>query len=234
VKFDAPDIRWIHFKFLKIPSVLEHLCYICHATVSDSNLLLNIASISARTQALGPGTRAAIWVQGCPFACPGCIAPDWIPLVPALQLTPEEILARLDLENTNGLTFSGGEPMAQAAGLAALARLARQEKDLDLICFTGYRYERLLKNPPNKGVAELLEQVDVLIDGPFIQALNDSVGLRGSSNQRIIHLTSRLKNYDFESKKREVEITITDGEIAFIGIPTPDMLSAIQEPLTQI
>jgi anaerobic ribonucleoside-triphosphate reductase activating protein len=143
-------------------------------------------------------------------------------------LTAEEVLQKLDLENISGMTFSGGEPMEQAAGLARLSRLARQEKDLDLICFTGYRYERLLKNPPNPGVAELLDQVDVLIDGPFVQALNNSAGLRGSSNQRIIHLTSRLKCHDFESQRRDIEITITNGELAFIGIPTPDIQSVLE------
>ncbi len=189
---------------------------------------LNIASIVPRTRALGPGSRAAIWVQGCPLHCPGCLAPNWIPFVAAMQLTPQAVLERLDLNDITGMTFSGGEPMEQASGLAALIRLARGKKELDLICFTGYRYERLLKNPPNKGVAELLSQVDVLVDGPFVQSLNDSVGLRGSSNQRVIHLTSRLKHHDFESQTRDVEISITNGELAFIGIPTPDILSAME------
>ena len=190
--------------------------------------VLNIAAISARTQALGPGVRAVVWVQGCPLNCPGCLAPQWIPFTPALRLTPLEILEQLDLESVRGLTFSGGEPMEQAAGLAALARLARQKKELDLICFTGYRHERLLRNPPNAGVAALLSEVDVLVDGPFIQSRNDSVGLRGSSNQRIIHLTSRLKEYDLETSTRNVEITVRDGELAFIGIPTPGILSAMK------
>jgi anaerobic ribonucleoside-triphosphate reductase activating protein len=189
--------------------------------------VLNIANIAARTRALGPGTRAVVWVQGCPLNCPGCLAPGWIPFVPATQWTPAEILEKLDLDSITGMTFSGGEPMEQAAGLAALVRLARQKKDLDLICFTGYRYERLLKNPSNDGVADLLAQVDVLVDGPYIQSLNDSVGLRGSSNQRVIHLTSRLKGHDLELQKRKVEITITNGELAFIGIPTPGMISAL-------
>jgi anaerobic ribonucleoside-triphosphate reductase activating protein len=143
-------------------------------------------------------------------------------------LTPEKVLEKLDLDTITGMTLSGGEPMEQAAGLAELVRLARQKKDLDLICFTGYRYERLLKNPPNNGVSVLLAQVDVLVDGPYIQSLNNSVGLRGSSNQRVIHLTSRLKGHDFESQSRQVEITITNGELAFIGIPTPDVMSAIE------
>jgi anaerobic ribonucleoside-triphosphate reductase activating protein len=195
---------------------------------AESRYTLNIANIAPRTQALGPGPRAAIWVQGCPLHCAGCLAPNWIPFVAATQLTAEEVLQKLDLENISGMTFSGGEPMEQAAGLARLSRLARQEKDLDLICFTGYRYERLLRNPPNPGVAELLDQVDVLIDGPFVQALNNSAGLRGSSNQRIIHLTSRLKWHDFESQRRGIEITITNGELAFIGIPTPDIQSVLE------
>lgn len=190
--------------------------------------VLNVASIAAQTRALGPGTRAAVWVQGCPLKCPGCVAPAWIPFVPAITLTPHEILDRLDLDEITGLTFSGGEPMEQAAGLASLVRLARQVKDLSLICFSGYRYEHLLKNPPNPGVAELLSEIDVLIDGPFIQALNNSRGLRGSTNQRVIHLTSALKDYDFESQTRSVEITISDGELAFIGIPTPDVMSALR------
>lgn len=189
---------------------------------------LNIAAMAACTEALGPGMRAVIWVQGCPLHCRGCLAPGWIPFVPATLLTPEQVLARLDLGRVSGLTFSGGEPMEQAAGLAELARIARHKKELSLICFTGYRYERLLHNPPNGGVRELLAEVDVLIDGPFIQALHDSVGLRGSSNQRVIHLTSKLKDYDFESSTRKLEITVTDGELAFIGIPTPGILSALR------
>lgn len=189
---------------------------------------LNIAAIAARTRALGPGTRAVVWVQGCPLKCPGCVAPGWIPFIPAMQRSPAEILEQLDLDAITGLTFSGGEPMEQAAGLAALARLARREKELDVICFTGYRYERLLKNPPNEGVPELLAQVDVLIDGPYIEALNDSVGLRGSANQRVIHLSSRLRGHPLETQARNMEITISDGELAFIGIPTPGIAAALQ------
>jgi anaerobic ribonucleoside-triphosphate reductase activating protein len=83
-------------------------------------------------------------------------------------------------------------------------------------------------------VVELLAQVDVLVDGPFVQSLNDSVGLRGSSNQRVIHLTSKLKGHDFESQRREVEITITNGELAFIGVPTPGILSAMERANTDI
>jgi len=196
--------------------------------------ILNIAAIASQTQALGPGTRAVVWVQGCPLHCPGCIAPDWIPFQTASILTPNEIVEMLDLQILDGLTFSGGEPMEQAAGLAAVARLIREKKDISLICFTGYRYERLVNNPPNAGIKDLLKEVDVLIDGPYIQTQNDSVGLRGSANQRIIHLTSRLRSYNLDSQKRRVEVTISDGELAFIGIPTLDIRSALDVARTVV
>lgn len=197
--------------------------------IDTNTLQLNLAAIAPRTQALGPGVRAAIWVQGCPLRCPGCVAPNWIPFTPALILTPEQIIRRLDLDNIDGLTFSGGEPMEQASALADLARRIRERKDLSLICFTGYRYERLVHHPPNPGVADLLSEVDVVIDGPYVQARNDSIGLRGSSNQRILHLTDRLRGFDLDSQSRRIEVTIADGELAFIGIPTPGMKTAMEK-----
>ena len=81
--------------------------------------MLNIAATCSATCVLGPGRRAVAWVQGCPFRCSGCVAPEWIPEVPAERLTPVQLAARLLVDpNVDGLTFSGGEPMAQAAGLA--------------------------------------------------------------------------------------------------------------------
>lgn len=189
--------------------------------------MLNLAAFSPRTQALGPGLRAVLWVQGCPFNCLGCIAPAWIPFRSAIQLTPEEILGKIDLPSLAGLTFSGGEPMEQANDLASVAKLARGKKDLNIICFTGYRYERLLKDPPNPGVAALLAEIDLLIDGPYIQSKSESIGLRGSANQRFIHLTNRLADHDFASQKRTVEITVTNGQMEFIGIPTPSIKAAM-------
>ena len=191
--------------------------------------MLNLAAFSPRTQALGPGLRAVIWVQGCPLNCLGCISPAWIPFKPALQMTPEEILEKFDLQAISGMTFSGGEPMDQAIELASVAKLARGKKDLNIICFTGYRYERLLKDPPNPGVAALMAEIDVLIDGPYVQAKSETIGLRGSSNQRFIHLSSRLADYDFASHKRTVEITVTNGQMEFIGIPTPSVKAAMDK-----
>jgi anaerobic ribonucleoside-triphosphate reductase activating protein len=189
---------------------------------------LNVAATWVGTRALGPGRRSVVWVQGCPFRCAGCISPEWIPQRPARVVEPATLAAELLADPAvTGLTFSGGEPMAQAAGLAAVARCARRVRDLSLICFTGYRLERLQERPPTPGVVDHQPEVDVLIDGRYVAARNDGRGLRGSSNQRVHHLTDRLtaSGYDFAGRPREVEIGVTDREVFLIGVPAPDLLA---------
>ncbi|MFE7577902.1 4Fe-4S single cluster domain-containing protein [Streptomyces sp. NPDC057521] len=190
---------------------------------------LNVAATRVGTEALGPGVRSALWVQGCPFSCAGCMAPDWIPFRPARQAAPAELARELLADaRVTGLTFSGGEPMAQAAGLAEVARLAREIRDVTLICFTGHRLERLRARPPGPGVAALLAEVDVLVDGVYVAALDDGRGLRGSSNQRVHHLTGRLTEtgYDFEHRTRSAEIAVSGPEALLIGVPPPGLLDA--------
>ncbi len=179
--------------------------------------MLNVAETCAATRALGPGLRAVAWVQGCPFRCRGCLASDWIPQSPARRMTPPELAAELlRSPDVTGLTFSGGEPMEQAAGLAETARLARRERDLTLICFTGFRREEL---DGRAGAAELLAETDVLIDGRYVDARNDDRGLRGSDNQRVHHLTGRLRGFDFENQQRRAEFRLRGAETLLVGVP---------------
>lgn len=194
-------------------------------------MFLNLANMVEKTTALGPGTRAVLWVQGCRLRCPGCISPAWMPFEPAIQLSPEQVIERLPLNEITGLTFSGGEPMEQAGALAEVVRLARQWRDLDVICFTGYRYESLRKKPVESGVHRLLQHVDVLIDGPYVRELNNSLGLRGSTNQRIIHLTGRLNGYELENQVRQIEFRIDEGSFTMVGIPTPGIALALTDIL---
>lgn len=193
---------------------------------------LNLAAFQAGVASLGPGRRAAIWVQGCPFHCTGCIAPEWIPQVPAHHVKIEELAAWvLNTPHLRGLTLSGGEPMLQAHALAALVRFVRLSRPVDVICFTGFTLETLAQNPPNPGVPALLAEVDVLIDGPYRQDLNDDRGLRGSSNQRIHYLTNRLRAFDFENSPRQVEIKIQGGNVFLAGVPNRGVLSAFNQAL---
>ena len=89
------------------------------------------------------------------------------------------------------VTFSGGDPMLQAASLLPLARRIKEEAHKNIWCYTGYRFESLLERPVTR---ELLAYVDVLVDGPFILAERDlSLHFRGSRNQRLIDVPRSLK-----------------------------------------
>ncbi len=204
--------------------------YISEQDLTDDAEILNVAATNPATRALGPGLRAVVWVQGCFFRCPGCIAPDWIPLKPARLVKVEELVDEL-LANPSvtGLTFSGGEPMLQAAGLARLARLARARRDVNVICFTGFTLSLLKHTPPGPGIDDLLEQVDVLIDGPYIEQLNDNRGLRGSTNQQIYYLTERLKGLDLQSAPRAAEVRIEDGAAMLVGVPPKGLGEAFNQ-----
>lgn len=118
--------------------------------------------------------------------------------------------------------------MLQAVGLARLARLARRKRELTIICFTGFQRQALEKSPPGPGVYDLLEQIDVLIDGPYISRLNDNRGLRGSQNQKIHYLTERLSSTNFEDSPRKAEFLIQNGQAMMVGVPPKGLESAFQ------
>lgn len=103
----------------------------------------------------------------------------------------DEILDVILADPFADVTFSGGDPMFQPQGFAALARAIRERSTKNIWCYTGYLFEDLLRNPIQKA---LLEQIDVLVDGRFIEALKDEqLRFRGSSNQRIIDVPRSLK-----------------------------------------
>lgn len=186
-------------------------------------LSLRIHQIGRHIRVLGPGDRYVIWVQGCKQRCEGCVAPDAQPLeggreIP-VQALAEEILAQ---EHTDGLTISGGEPFLQAEALTALLEAVHARRDLGVIMYTGYLLEAL-RAGELPYARELLGHVDLLIDGPYVQALNDNGALRGSSNQRIIALTDRYVNdvglYG-EPGKRDTQLIVADDGFFLAGVPT--------------
>ncbi|MFB6878019.1 4Fe-4S single cluster domain-containing protein [Streptomyces sp. NPDC056323] len=198
---------------------------------------LNVAATRVGTEVLGPGVRSVLWVQGCPLSCAGCMAPDWIPFRPARSAEPLELAEELLADpRVEGLTFSGGEPMEQAAGLAEVVRAARAVRDVSVICFTGHRLERLRSRPPNPGVRRLLDETDVLIDGPYVAALDDGRGLRGSSNQRVHLLTARYADggYDFEGRPRAAEIAVSGPQALLVGVPPPGLIGAFDHAVDAV
>ena len=142
----------------------------------------------------GPGFRFVCFVQGCPHHCPGCHNPDSHSPAGGKEMSVEAVGAEL-LKNplTDGLTLSGGEPMDQAEDCLALGvREAYPQKDV--WCYTGYLFEELRDGRVGEDSRALLEGLDVLVDGPFVEARKDlTLRFRGSSNQRIIDVPASLR-----------------------------------------
>lgn len=155
---------------------------------------LRIAGIEPESFVDGPGIRMTIFTQGCHHNCPGCQNPQTHDFNGGHFIDIEEILDMIE-ENPllDGITFSGGDPMDQAAALIPLAREIK-ERGMNLVIFTGYTYERLMElTQEHPEMFELLTFADILIDGPFILAKRSlELKFRGSSNQRIIDVQESL------------------------------------------
>jgi anaerobic ribonucleoside-triphosphate reductase activating protein len=131
-----------------------------------------------------------------------------------------------------GITISGGEPMLQAPALLDLVRCARRLRDLNIICFTGFTLKKLTSPPRSSAITSLLEELDVLIDGPYIQSLDDNRGLRGSSNQRVHQLSGFLQGWDFENLPRRVELQFGAEYALLVGVPPQGLVQTFDLAVT--
>jgi anaerobic ribonucleoside-triphosphate reductase activating protein len=142
----------------------------------------------------GPGRRSVAKFQGCPLRCAGCSTPDsWDAdqgtLVAADHLADILLDAPLPVD---GVTVLGGEPMAQAEGLLELVDALRRRGCPHILVYSGFTYERLcgmVRDRPEIGL--VLNEIDALIDGPYVQALAHAGGAwTGSGNQRLIDMVA--------------------------------------------
>ena len=153
--------------------------------------MLDLSGIVSDSIVDGPGIRTTVFSQGCPHHCEGCHNPEtWE--FGCGTLVEEETVLNIVRSNPlcRGVTFSGGEPFAQAEGFAKLAGLLK-EQGYEVASYSGYTFEQLLSGTPAQ--KKLLESIDVLIDGPFIQAEKSlELSFRGSRNQRILDVPASL------------------------------------------
>lgn len=138
----------------------------------------------------GPGLRFVVFTQGCHHHCPGCQNPHTHDPEGGYDADTDELLA-LALSNPllSGITLSGGEPFLQPVPLADLARKAK-DAGLDVISYSGFTFEQILESP---AAMELLREIDILVDGPFVEEKRSmDLKFRGSSNQRAIDVQESL------------------------------------------
>ena len=152
---------------------------------------ISILDIVEDTTVDGPGFRTTVYCAGCPNRCPGCHNPQSWDITNVKEVDIEDILDVILADPFADVTFSGGDPMFQSAGFAALAKAVKERSGKNIWCYTGYLFEDLLGNVQQR---ELLNYIDVLVDGRFVEVLKDeTLRFRGSSNQRVINVSESLK-----------------------------------------
>ena len=148
---------------------------------------IRILDILEETMADGPGLRTSIYCAGCAHHCPGCHNPQSWDFNAGREATVDELLAVIKEDKFCNVTFSGGDPLYQVEAFTELARRIKEETGKNIWCYTGFTYEEILAD---SRLSMILPYIDTLVEGPFIQELRDpDLHFRGSSNQRIIHIT---------------------------------------------
>lgn len=140
----------------------------------------------------GPGLRFSCFVQGCPHQCVGCHNPESHDKNGGCEMTANDVIAEM-LSNPiiSGLTLTGGEPFAQPEDCLTIAKAAHA-KGLNVWGYSGWTFEHLLNNGTD-AQRKLLQELDVLVDGPFVLAERSlSLNWRGSRNQRVIDVRASL------------------------------------------
>ena len=143
----------------------------------------------------GLGVRTVLWTQGCGHNCPNCHNPHTWDFNGGELVEVDEVLERIyELEAQDGITFSGGDPFYQPEACAFIAQEIKKNTSMNIWCYTGFTFEQLIKmSKRNKFVIDFLNNIDILVDGLFVQELHSyDLQFKGSSNQRIIDVKKSL------------------------------------------
>ena len=156
---------------------------------------LHLINVYPETISDGFGVRYSIYLAGCTHHCRGCHnAGSWNPRAgePLTEALLNRIIAEIRFNPLlDGITLSGGDPFYNPPALLVLLRRLKAETGLNIWCYTGYTCEVLLDDEARR---PCLDYIDTLVDGPFVQSLFDpTLPFRGSSNQRILHLSQGQK-----------------------------------------
>ena len=201
----------------------------------DPGLMLRLAQVVPCTEAEGPGRRFALWFQGCPLRCPGCCNPEMLPFEGGTAVPLADVLREIEAaraEGVEGITLLGGEPLAHAAGAAALAREVRA-RGLSVMVFSGYTLEEA-RELPDPAVAELLALTDILVDGPYLREQPEPRRRWiGSANQRIHFLSDRYQADDPRwLLPNTLEIRLRGPELTINGFPARSAVGLWKRPRT--
>jgi anaerobic ribonucleoside-triphosphate reductase activating protein len=186
---------------------------------------------------LGPGKRIAIWLEGCPFNCNGCMALSMKKQRTENRKTVKEVFSVIEesCSGFDGITISGGEPFFQVEGLRKLIELIKNKTSLDIMVYSGYLIEELQKM--GKDADYVLSIIDILVDGRFENQTSNMKLWRGSDNQQLLLLSKRANKYthfaDAEyDQNRLISFEVSQNhELRVIGIPERGFFQELETKL---
>lgn len=187
------------------------------------------------TKALGPPDNSALWVDGCDKNCAGCIYKA-AHMGKVIKQTPEELAKFFINAGAPGIVISGGEPFLQAQQLyEMLVKIKERIDRYGVIVYSGNTYNELVeKAKADEGVKNLLSVTDVLIDGAYVDELNDDKRrFVGSSNQNVVKLSSFYSQEYLDEiycyGERIVEFNVFFDTAIVTGVPTREQYKEIIE-----
>jgi len=186
---------------------------------------MNIAHIEEHSYIYGPGCRFVIWVQGCSIRCSGCWNQKMWSFQKRNEITIQSLLKKIskETEHIEGITLLGGEPLDQYEEVVSLL-VACRNINLSTMVFTGYEMNEIY----DKGFNKILNYSDILITGRY-EKKKRTINHQwiGSTNQNVLFLSDRYKNYELMNKNF-VEISIDEsGKITTLGFPDKETLCII-------
>ena len=151
--------------------------------------MLRVLHIVEGTSVDGPGLRTSIYLAGCNHHCPGCHNPQSWDFKGGEERTLDELMEVIAY-NEAPVPLRGGDPLQQPEGTRALIHRIKQELGYNVWCYTGYTWEEIVAD---RALLDVVRELDVLVEGPFIEAERDiTLYFRGSRNQRLIDIPRTL------------------------------------------
>ena len=156
---------------------------------------VKIAGAKKHSSVNGPGVRYVLFMQGCSHHCPGCQNPETHDISEGVEMEVEEVVSDiLATRYLDGLTLSGGDPLFQPEASFEIARRVK-ESGLDIWMYTGWTFEQIMDGKAGQKAKEVLSFIDVLVDGPYVEALrSEDVIWRGSTNQHLVDVKKSLEH----------------------------------------
>ena len=194
--------------------------------------MMYVARILYPVKVLGPGDRIGIWFDGCIHKCTGCSNPELWEMEEQYRIDIniiDRMLRKIAQEHiVDGFTLTGGDPFLQPDALRELIPIMKGIAN-DILVYTGYEYEEIKER-----YQDVLDEISVLVDGPYIEAQNNGCPLRGSDNQRIIYIDKLVREkYEeyLRNQNNQIQNFSSRDCIISVGIHRPGYNEEIKKRL---